>query len=103
MDEFCQNVTLKNSLLKGYYPSRHLWGADSRDYMEAFVFSSISEMEKAVEENEKLVKAYWPDEAKRKEALAKYNKYFDTWHGDAVYKHVPELRKFALSAASAAK
>jgi hypothetical protein len=102
-DEYCQNVTLKNSLLKGYYPSRHLWGADSRDYTEAFVFSSISEMEKAVEENDKLVKAYWPDEAKRKEALAKYNKYFETWHGDAVYKHVPELRKFAASAVSAAK
>jgi hypothetical protein len=93
MNEYNQNVTLKNSFVKGYYPSRHLWGADSRDYTEAYVFSSISDMEKSVEENEKLEKAYWPDEAKRKEFLAKIDKYFEDWHGDAVYKHVPELRK----------
>lgn len=93
MNEYNQNVTLKNSLLKGYYPSRHQWGADSRDYTEAYVFSSASDMEKAADENEKLEKAYWPDEAKRKEFFKKFNGYFDGWHGDAVYKHVPELRK----------
>ena len=93
MNEYNLNVTLKSSLLKGYYPSRHLWGADSREYVEAYVFSSISDMEKALEESEKLTKAYWPDETKRKEFLSKLNKYFEPWHGDALYKHVPELRK----------
>jgi hypothetical protein len=100
MDEYCQNVTLKNSLLKGYYPSRHLWGADSRDYTEAYIFSTMSDMEKAAEENEKLAKTYWPDDAKRKEFFTKFNKYFEAWHSDAVYKHVPELRKQPLITAS---
>lgn len=103
MDEYTQNVTLKNNLLMGYYPSRHLWGADSRDYVEAYVFASLSDMEKAVDENEKLVKAHWPDEAKRKEFFAKFDKYFENWHGDALYKHVPELRKVTVQVAAAAK
>jgi hypothetical protein len=101
MNDYTQNVTLKNSLLKGYYPSRHQWGADSRDYVEAFVFASLSDMEMAVEEDEKLTKAHWPDEAKRKESLKELNKYFEPWHGDAVYKHVAELRKIPAPVATA--
>lgn len=93
INEYNQNVTMKNTLLKGYYPSRHRWGADGRDYIEAFVYSSLSDMEKSAEENEKLEKAHWPDEAKRKEFFAKMDKYFEPWHGDALYRHVPELRK----------
>jgi hypothetical protein len=99
MNEYNQNVTMKNTLLKGYYPSRHRWGADGRDYIEAFVYSSLSDMEKAAEEGEKLVKAHWPDEAKRKEFFAKMDKYFEVWHGDALYRHVPELRKMPAPAA----
>jgi hypothetical protein len=101
MNEYDQNVTLKNSLLKGYYPSRHQWGADSRDYVEAYVFASMSDMEKAVDENETLIKAHWADEGKRKEFLKELNKYFEPWHGDAVYKHVPELRKIPSPVAAA--
>lgn len=41
MNEYNQNVTLKNPLVKGYYPSRHRWGADGRDYVEAYVYSSL--------------------------------------------------------------
>jgi hypothetical protein len=99
INEYNQHVTLKNPLLKGYYPSRHQWGADSRDYIEAYVYSSLSDMEKAVDENDKLVKAHWPDEAKRKEFFAKLDKYFENWHGDALYHHVPELRKMPAPAA----
>jgi hypothetical protein len=99
-NEFAQNVTLKNSLLKGYYPSRHQWGADSREYSEAFVYSSLDDMEKAVLENETLIKAHWPDETKRKEFFAKLDKYFEPWHGDAMFKHVPELRKQGVMVAA---
>jgi hypothetical protein len=99
MNEFNQNVTQKNTLIKGYYPSRHRWGADSRDYIEAYVYGSLADMEKANAEDEVLIKAHWPDEAKRKEFFAKLNKYFEPWHGDALYKHVPELRKLSAVAA----
>ncbi|MGK2861746.1 MAG: hypothetical protein ACSLE0_07410 [Chitinophagaceae bacterium] len=92
-NEFDQNVTMKNSLIKGYYPSRHLWGADSREFVEAFVYSTIGDLEKSVEASQALVKSHWPDETKRKEFFNKLNKYSDNWHGDALYRNVPVLRK----------
>ncbi len=95
MKEYNENVTQKNPLLKGYYPSRHAWGADSRELIEAFVYKSLADMEKANDNIEALVKAHWPDEKKRKEFFDKLGKYFVRWHGDALYKNVPELRKMA--------
>ena len=93
MNEFYQNVTLKNGLIKGYYPSRHFWGADSREFVEAFVYSSLADLEKSADANQALIKAHWPDETKRKEFFDKLNRYFENWHGDEIYRHVPVLRK----------
>jgi len=92
-DEYDQNVTMKNSLVKGYYPSRHLYGADSREFIESFVYGSLSDMEKSAAATEALVKAHWPDEAKRKAFLDKLDSYFEDWHGDEIYRNVPALRK----------
>jgi hypothetical protein len=102
MNEYNQHVIQKNTLVKGYYPSRHLYGSDSRDFVEAFVFNSLADLEKAEAENEKLAKAHWPDEAKRKEFFKSMDKYLEKWHSDAIYKHVPELRKM-LPVVAAAK
>ena len=93
--EYNQNVTQKNTLLKGYYPSRHAWGADSRELIEAFVYKSLADMEKSSEMEDALVKAHWPDEAKRKAFFDKLKKYFEPWHGDAIFRNVPSLRKMA--------
>ena len=94
-------VIQKSTLLKGYYPSRHLYGSDSRDFVEVFVYSSLTDLEKAEAENEKLVKAYWPDEVKSKAFFKSMDKYFENWHGDAIYRHVPELRKMVPVVAAA--
>lgn len=96
MDEYVKNVIYKNQYIKGYYPQRHLWGADGRDYVYTMVYETLADMDKAAEENEKLAKAHWPDEAKRKEFFTKLNRYLEPWHGDALYKHVPELRKIPV-------
>lgn len=93
LKEYFENVTMKNTLLKGYYPYRHSWGADSREFIEAFVYDSLADLDKGAEMNRELVKAHWPDEAKRKEFFEKMGKYFEKWHGDAIYTNVPELRK----------
>jgi hypothetical protein len=97
MTEYITNVTLKNPLVKGYYPARHLWGSDGREVRETFVFNSLADLEKSSEEDEKLIKAHWPDEAKRKEFFAKVDKYFEQWHSDKIYRHVPELRKLMVT------
>jgi hypothetical protein len=102
-DEMVNNITLKNPLLKGYYPSRHLWGADGREVVQTFVYSSLADMEKTEQEQEKLIKAYWPDETKRKDFFAKLNKYAGNWHGDEIFRHVPELRKTPVASPAATK
>jgi len=90
--EYFENVTMKNSFVKGYYTHRHRWGANSQDALEVFVFDKFSDIESSFDENIKLEDAHWPDEAKRKEFFKEYSKIF-AGHGDYIYQNVPELAK----------
>ena len=91
--EYKENVIDRNSYLKAYYPSRHAWGSDGRDFIEAFVVSSLGDLELSMKENQKLIKDHWPDEAKADAFFDKLGKYDTGWHGDFIYRHVPELSK----------
>ena len=90
--EYFENVTQKNKYIKGYYTHRHLYGANSRDAMEVFVFDKLGDIESSFEENTRLEKAHWTDEAKAKEFFEGYSKLFAK-HGDYIYRNVPELQK----------
>ncbi len=90
--EYFENITMKNSFIKGYYTHRHRWGANSRDAIEVFVFDNLADIESSFDETANLVKAHWPDENKRKEFFKEYDKLFDG-HGDYIYHNVPELSK----------
>ena len=90
--EYFENVTSKNKYVKGYYTHGHRYGANSRDAHEVFVFENFSDIEKAFDEDDRLVKEHWPDEEKRKEFFEGYSKIF-AGHGDAIYQNVPELVK----------
>lgn len=92
-NEFAKNVIHKNPLVKAYYPHRHLWGSDSRDFLEVFVFDSLADLEISADKNQELIMAAWPDEAKRKEYFKEMNKLFTGKHGDFIYQNVPELNK----------
>ncbi|MBN2173950.1 MAG: hypothetical protein JW731_07455 [Bacteroidales bacterium] len=92
--EYNENVIFKNKYIKAYYPSRHTWGSDSRDLIQAFVVESLCDVENALKENDELAKAHWPDESKRKEFFDKMNMYSSGWHGDFIYRSVPELSKY---------
>lgn len=91
--EYLENVIYKNEYILGYYPMRHLYGADSRDFVEVYVVNSFSDVEKALDEMGKLSKEHWPDDEARKEFYSKYNKYFTGWHADYIYTNIPELSK----------
>jgi len=90
--EYFENVTQKNKFIKGYYTHRHLYGANSRDGIEVFVFDKLGDIESAFDENTRLEKEHWTDEAKAKEFFKGYAKMF-TQHGDYIYHNVPELEK----------
>lgn len=93
MDEYNTNVIAKNDIIKAYYPNRHYYGSDSRDFVEAFVVESLADVENALDKNGELTKEHWPDDEKRKEFFTKMGKYFTGWHADYLYTHVPELSK----------
>ena len=90
--EYFENVTMKNSFIKGYYTHRHLWGANSRDFVEVFVVENLADIEKMFDESTTLVEKHWVDEAKRKEFFKNYAKIFAS-HGDLILTSVPELQK----------
>ena len=92
-DPFVKDVIHKNQYIKGYYPYVHAWGADKRDFVEVFVVESLDALEKSFDEIDKLNKARFADEEKQKASGKKMGKYFTGFHGDYVYRSVPELSK----------
>jgi hypothetical protein len=93
MTDYVEKVIKKNTTILGYYPNMHSWGADGRDFIEAFVLKSLGDVEKSQEETIELEKTAWPDEAVRKAHFDKMGKYFTGFHADFFYRSVPELTK----------
>ncbi|MCI4442360.1 MAG: hypothetical protein JHC39_02540 [Lentimicrobium sp.] len=93
MKEFNEKVTLKNPYIKAYYPYRHSWGSDSRDFMEAFLYDSFGDIEKSSDKDDELIKAAWPKEADRKTFFDEMNKAFTGLHGDYIYHNEPTMSK----------
>lgn len=90
--EYFDNITSKNKYVKGYYTHGHAYGSNSLDRSEVFVFESLGDIEKAFEEDNRLIMEHWPEEEARKEFFESYSKIFDG-HSDAIYRNVPELDK----------
>jgi len=90
--EFFDNITMKNKYIKGFFTHGHRWGSDARDRFEVGVYDNLGDIEKAFDEDQKLIEAYWPDEEKRKAFFKEYDKIF-AGHGDAIYQSVPSLNK----------
>jgi hypothetical protein len=93
MTEYMNKVISKNPDILAYYPARHAWGSDGRDFVQAFVVKSFGDVVKALDGDTELAKTAWPDEAARKEYFDKLGKYFTGMHADYIYTSVPELSK----------
>jgi beta-galactosidase beta subunit len=93
MKEYNDAVIQANPFIKAYFPERHRWGADSRDFVNVFVLSSFDDIEKMFDKNTELINANWPDEEKRKAYFKKSGRYFTGHHADYIFASVPELNK----------
>jgi hypothetical protein len=93
MKEYNEKVTLKDPYIKGYYPFRHSWGSDSRDFMEAYFFDSLSDLEKSNLKQNELAKAAWPKEADSKAFFDELELAFTGVHGDYIYHNLPGASK----------
>jgi hypothetical protein len=93
LKEFNEKITMNNPYIKGYYPNRHAWGSDSRDFLEAFYYNSLSDLEKSSDKQTELIKTTWPKEEDRKAFFDGLNKAFTGIHGDFIYHNEPSLSK----------
>ncbi len=93
LKEYNEKVTLKNPYIKAYYPHRHAWGADSREFIEAFFYDSMSDLDKSSDKVDELIKIAWPKEADRKAFFDEMDKAFTGLHGDYIYRNEPTMRK----------
>lgn len=91
--EYYEKVTKKSKKLKGYYTHRHLWGSNSREMSEVFVFDSLGEIEEFFDEEGKIAESVWKDEGERTAFMEEMGKIFTGKHADYVYRNVPELMK----------
>lgn len=91
--EYYEKITKKSKKLKGYYSHRHLWGSNSREIDEVFVFDSLGEIEDFFDEEDEMRKATWKDEKERTGFMKEMSKLFTGKHADYVYRSVPELMK----------
>lgn len=91
--EYYEKVTKKSKTLKGYYTHRHLWGSNSREMAEVFVFDKLGDIEDFFDEESDLVVSAWEDEEERDTFMEDMNKLFTGKHSDYIYRTVPELIK----------
>ena len=77
------NSINKNEYIKAYYPNEHAWGADKRDFIEAFFLDSLSDLDKMFDRNQELGK-----DALSEEDSKALGKYFTGVHGDYLYTAV---------------
>ena len=83
-NEFLENVTHKNELIKGYYPNSHAWGPDRTEYVDAFILTSMEDLDNMFDRQGELFRAHWTDEEARKEYGKKSAKYWTGIHGDYI-------------------
>jgi len=90
--KYVDNIFRKNSLIKGYSAQRHLWGSDSRDFVEVFTLDSTEDIDKFMKKNKELLQKFVPNEDKRKEFIDIYNEGVES-RSNAIYVNVPSLSK----------
>jgi len=93
LKEYNEKVTFKDPYVKGYYPSRHAWGSDNRDFVEIFLYDSLADLEKSNLKRKELEKAAWPKEADSKAFFDQLKLSFTGVHGDYIYHDVPDISK----------
>lgn len=88
----------QNEYIKAFYPNRHLYGKNSNDLIEAFMYASMEDMEKAAKRNGEIFESLYATEEERKSMSERMSAYFTGKHSDAIYQPVPGLFKASTMA-----
>jgi hypothetical protein len=91
--EFNEKITFKDPYIKAYYPFRHSWGSNSTDFLEAFFYDSLADLEKSNEKIDELIKSTWPNEKEADAFFDELEKSFTGKHSDYIYRNIPSVSK----------
>jgi len=81
-------VTQKNDLVLGANVLTHYFTEDNSEVLVVHAYANWADIEKAVDKNNELIKAGWPDEAERKAFFTKKNSYYAKSHSDEIYQTI---------------
>lgn len=90
--QFVEQVLHKEPNLLGYLPYRHFWGADSREFVEVFVFDSLEAIVKHKENKSQLLEELMPDDMSRKLFMNSIYSAIESKE-TGIYTNVPSLSK----------
>lgn len=87
--EYFDKVTSKNDLVmdSGYYT--HYFTPDNSEVMLVTVYRNWGDIEKAGQEDERLMKEAWPDDKERQAFIDKQRSYYSPQHSDEIYVSLP--------------
>ena len=91
-ERYFEEVIKNNNKILAYYPFSHFWGEDSREFVELFVFDSLSDIELSQYESNALLNKLTTDEEERKQFLASIFSAIDS-QKTFIYRNIPSLSK----------
>ena len=92
--EFTDKVTAKNEYILATNYATHFMTADNTEVIYVQLFNSWEDIDKSGKRNGELIKAAWPDEAKREAFLKKRDSYYDVYHSDEIYATISGAKPY---------
>ncbi len=97
--EFMNKVTMKNDyvMAAGFY--LHNISADNSELIYVQAYPNWNAIDLAAKKADELIKAGWPDEAKREAFFKKQTNFYEVRHSDEIYATMPFAKSLAIPAA----
>ena len=95
--EYHEKVTMKNEFIMRSAVLTHYFTADNSEVKLVTAYKSWEDMEKAVDRDEELIKAGWPDSVAAEAFFKKYESYMLNYHSDEIYSVVPGAKPIIQS------
>ena len=96
--EFMDKVTMKNEYIMaaGFY--LHNISADNSELIYVQAYPNWNAIDLAAKKAEELIKAGWPDEAKRDAFFKKQSAFYEVRHSDEIYGTMPFAKPLSIEA-----
>ncbi len=87
--DFYKKVIKKNPYILHYEFLYNYYENDDPDYIIMKVFKSWDDIEKALKENQRLIRKAWKDDDERRKFFKKQNKFYDVYYSNEIFTSAP--------------